>query len=208
MDHLQAFLQDNWVGIVVGVISIVALQTATRVLSITVKFVRTYGFRKLGQALRESLIHVAAYKKIKADAVLSIGYVAMHLSFLIFDATLCTITSAAALSTIAMPQWAHGVLAAIAIFFALGVAKRALAISFFYAATAGPIIEEEKKNNPLFKLWDNRKKGEPFIQLGRPPIAQPTPPPSATAATPPGAETAQTIVGETVPNVRGTDEAP
>lgn len=163
---LRQFFGDNSVGIVVGIVATLATSALVRGIILVVRVIRMFGLRSLGQAFRESVLHLTAYPKIKADPVLSIGYVSIHMALLVVNATVFIFCALVALSGLAVPLWLRLLAGVIALVAAFRVAKRAFVVASFYASTAGPVIEEVKKSSWLLNGWDKRKKGEPLIQFG------------------------------------------
>jgi len=185
MANLSAFVEANWVGIVVGVLGSIVFAALGRIAQFLFKFIRAYGLRKLGDALRESIVHLSAFKTLSADPVAASAYLTHHIARLILAATLCIVSFVVLCSALPFPDWFRDIFAIAATWFSFGIAKRVFAITAFYGTTAEPIIEESKKTNPLLKIWDSRPKGVPFIQLGKqepkavtPGPAPPPPPPA------------------------------
>jgi hypothetical protein len=167
-EYVVKFFSDNAVGIVVGVLATFAAGLILKGFGFAISVVRKVGFRQFGAALKESMLHASAYPRIKAEPVLSIAYLSIHLALLL--------ASSAAFIVLVMfllwgdiALWLRIIVSVLAVVAFARAAKRIFVIWIFYGLTAGSVIEETKKTSWLYK--DKNKtseKKEPFIQFGSP----------------------------------------
>lgn len=168
IDQVVAWIHQNLLGVIVGVIATVAVAALWRLAMRLLKFARAYGLRQLAQTAKEVFLHVTAYPTIKADPVLTVGYVANLVASQVVNATVCILCAVVSLADIAEATWLRWLLGIASLVFAYRTWKRYLGVSAFYTVTAGRAIEEVKKSNPLLKQWYGIKDKKPFPQIGKP----------------------------------------
>jgi hypothetical protein len=166
MEQISSFLHTNLYGLIVGAIATMLLTAAYRLVVRLLNFARKYGLKQLLEVIKNASLHIAAYPKIKADAVLTTSYLSNHLAAMLVDGVVGTALFVAAFSGIWEPLWVRGALFAAALLFVYRLLRKRFGVFAFFSVTAGQAIEEVKASNPVLKNWYNIKEKKPFFQFG------------------------------------------